>query len=47
MDVNELVHEIYISPPFADETYRQKIEMLLNKNKLSTNLLKQSEILDQ
>ena len=46
VDVNELVHEIYISP-FADETYRQKIEMLLNKNKLSTDLLKQSEILDQ
>ena len=46
IDIGELIHEIYISP-FSTKEYRHEIHNLLNKNKLSGVVLKESEIRDQ
>lgn len=46
VDINELIHEVYISP-FATEEYYHEIDKLLNGNKLQGFTIKVSEIRDQ
>lgn len=46
VDVNELIHEVYISP-FATEEYRHEINKLLNGNRLQGFTIRDSEIRDQ
>jgi hypothetical protein len=46
VDIDELIHEVYISP-FADEGYRHQINEILNTNRLLGFTIKESEIRDQ
>lgn len=46
VDINELIHEVYISP-FASEEYRHEINKLLNGNNVQGFTIKDSEIRDQ
>lgn len=46
VDIKELIHEVYISP-FADDSYKNKIEKIIMRKKLNGVNVKESEIRDQ
>ena len=46
VDLNELVHEVYISP-FSSKGYKEKVRSLIMQSNLKDILIKESEIRDQ
>lgn len=45
VDLNELIHNVYISP-FSDDEYKHKVERLLSEKSFPHSILKPSEIHD-